>query len=97
MLASGTKALGGTDRDLWGYVATNDTPIANAVMDLMAMRGGILDWRRAEAIASGLDAAERGARPAIGHRQPRRRVPGRAPGRDPRCSIRRCPVIPTPR
>jgi cystathionine beta-lyase/cystathionine gamma-synthase len=58
VLASGTKALSGTDRDLWGYVATNDTSIANAVMDLMAMRGGILDWRRAEAIAGGLDAAE---------------------------------------
>ena len=57
-LASGTKALGGTDRDLWGYVATSDTPIANAVMDLMAMRGGILDWRRAEAILAGLDDAE---------------------------------------
>lgn len=58
VVASGTKALGGTDRDLWGYVATNDTPIANAVMDLMAMRGGILDWRRATAILGGLDGAE---------------------------------------
>ena len=58
VLASGTKALGGTDRDLWGYIATDDTPIANAVMDLMAMRGGILDWRRAAAIVDGFDAAE---------------------------------------
>jgi hypothetical protein len=41
VLGSGTKALSGTDRDLWGYVATRDTPLANAVMDLMAMRGGI--------------------------------------------------------
>ena len=58
VLASGTKALSGSDRDLWGYVATNDTPTANAVMDLLAMRGGILDWRRAEAIVAGLDQTE---------------------------------------
>jgi cystathionine beta-lyase/cystathionine gamma-synthase len=58
VVASGTKALSGTDRDLWGYVATNDTPTANAIMDLMAMRGGILDWRRATSILEGLDAAE---------------------------------------
>lgn len=58
VLASGTKALGGTDRDLWGYIATNDTPFANGVMDLLAMRGGILDWRRASAILTGWDAAE---------------------------------------
>jgi cystathionine beta-lyase/cystathionine gamma-synthase len=56
VLASGTKALGGLDRDLWGYVATRDTRLANAVMDLMAMRGGILDWRRAEAIVAPLTA-----------------------------------------
>ena len=57
VVASGTKSLGGDDRDLWGYLATNDTPFANAVMDLMAMRGGILDWRRAEAILDNFDAA----------------------------------------
>jgi cystathionine beta-lyase/cystathionine gamma-synthase len=57
VVASGTKALGGRDCDLWGYIATRDTPFANAVMDLMAMRGGILDWRRATAILSGFDAA----------------------------------------
>jgi cystathionine beta-lyase/cystathionine gamma-synthase len=57
VVASGTKALSGTDRDLWGYIATNDTPAANSVMDLMAMRGGILDWRRAAAIVEGLDGA----------------------------------------
>jgi cystathionine beta-lyase/cystathionine gamma-synthase len=57
VLGSGTKALSGTDRDLWGYVATRDTPLANSVMDLMAMRGGILDWRRADAIVGGLDHA----------------------------------------
>ena len=57
IIASGTKSLGGNDRDLWGYLATNDTQFANAVMDLMAMRGGILDWRRAGAIVAGFDAA----------------------------------------
>lgn len=57
VIASGTKALGGTDRDLWGYIATRDTHFANAAMDLMAMRGGILDWRRADAILPALEAA----------------------------------------
>jgi cystathionine gamma-synthase len=58
VVASGTKALGGQDRDLWGYLATNDVDLANQVMDLTAMRGGILDWRRARAILAGLDHAE---------------------------------------
>jgi cystathionine beta-lyase/cystathionine gamma-synthase len=57
VVASGTKALGGADLDLWGYVATRDPMIGNAVMDLVAMRGGILDWRRATAIVAGLPAA----------------------------------------
>jgi cystathionine beta-lyase/cystathionine gamma-synthase len=57
VVASGTKSLGGNDRDMWGYIATNHTQFANSVMDLMAMRGGILDWRRASAI---LDAFEGG-------------------------------------
>ena len=59
VVASGTKALGGQDRDLWGYIATRDSHLANAVMDLLAMRGGILDWRRAAAIVPGLAEAER--------------------------------------
>jgi cystathionine beta-lyase/cystathionine gamma-synthase len=58
VVGSGTKALGGRDNDLWGYIATRDTPFANSVMDLMAMRGGILDWRRATAIESGFDGAD---------------------------------------
>jgi cystathionine beta-lyase/cystathionine gamma-synthase len=58
VVASGTKALGGQDRDMWGYVATRDADVGNQVMDLVAMRGGILDWRRASAVAEGLDAAE---------------------------------------
>ena len=57
VVTSGTKSLGGNDRDLWGYLATNDTQFANSVMDLMAMRGGILDWRRTEAILAALDDA----------------------------------------
>jgi cystathionine beta-lyase/cystathionine gamma-synthase len=57
VLASGTKSLGGNDRDMWGYIATNDSVFANSVMDLMAMRGGILDWRRAAAVAASFDEA----------------------------------------
>jgi hypothetical protein len=59
VVASGTKALGGQDRDLWGYIATNDSQVANSIMDLVAMRGGILDWRRAAAIVPTLDDAEK--------------------------------------
>lgn len=50
VVTAGTKALGGQDRDLWGYIASNDVDTLNEVMDLQAMRGGILDWRRGEAI-----------------------------------------------
>ena len=57
VLASGTKSLGGNDRDMWGYIATNDSQFANSVMDLMAMRGGILDWRRAAAVTRAFDGA----------------------------------------
>jgi cystathionine gamma-synthase len=57
VVASGTKSLGGNDRDMWGYIATNDTQFANSVMDLIAMRGGILDWRRAAAVAAAFDGA----------------------------------------
>ena len=57
VVASGTKSLGGNDRDMWGYLATNDTQFANSVMDLMAMRGGILDWRRAAAVTGAFEGA----------------------------------------
>jgi cystathionine beta-lyase/cystathionine gamma-synthase len=43
---------------MWGYIATNQTQFANSVMDLIAMRGGILDWRRAAAITTALGGAE---------------------------------------
>jgi cystathionine beta-lyase len=55
VVTAGTKALGGQDRDLWGYIASNDIDALNEVMDLQAMRGGILDWRRGEAILSRWD------------------------------------------
>lgn len=58
VVASGTKALGGRDTDLWGYIATRDSAFANSVMDLLAMRGGILDWRRATAILCGFSNAD---------------------------------------
>jgi len=57
VVASGTKSLGGQDRDLWGYIASNRLDTLNEIMDLEAMRGGILDWRRAEAILEGLPRA----------------------------------------
>ena len=57
VVASGTKALAGEDRDMWGYVASNHIDLLNEAMDLQAMRGGILDWRRARAILAGLEGA----------------------------------------
>ena len=57
VVVSGTKALAGSDRDLWGYIASNQVDLLNEVMDLQAMRGGILDWRRAQAILDGIDDA----------------------------------------
>jgi cystathionine gamma-synthase len=58
VVAAGTKALGGQDRDLWGYIASKRVDVLNEVMDLMAMRGGILDWRRAQAVLDGLGLAQ---------------------------------------
>jgi len=58
VVASGTKALCGQDTDLWGYVASDDLGLMNRVMDLVALRGGILDWRRAEAVLEGLGLVE---------------------------------------
>lgn len=52
-----TKSLGGQDAALGGYVATNDDEVGNAVMDLIAMRGGILDDERARVVVEGLAAA----------------------------------------
>jgi methionine-gamma-lyase len=57
VLGSLTKALGGRDTALGGYLATNDAELGNQVMDLIAMRGGILDEDRAVRIEAGLVSA----------------------------------------
>lgn len=57
VVGSLTKALGGQDTALGGYVATNDAELGNQLMDLIAMRGGILDDERARRIAAGIPAA----------------------------------------
>lgn len=59
VIGSLTKALGGRDLALGGYIATDDTELGNQLMDLVAMRGGILDDARAETIAEHLTEAER--------------------------------------
>jgi cystathionine beta-lyase/cystathionine gamma-synthase len=59
VIGSLTKALGGRDTALGGYIATNDAELGNQIMDLIAMRGGILDDDRAGRVARGLaDAGE---------------------------------------
>ncbi len=58
VFASGTKALGGQDRDMWGYIASNRSEQMNQIMDVQAFRGGILDWRRAQVVLEGLPHAE---------------------------------------
>jgi cystathionine beta-lyase/cystathionine gamma-synthase len=59
VIASGTKALDGRDRNMWGYVASNRVDEMNACMDILAMRGGSLDEMRSRAVLSGLDQARR--------------------------------------
>jgi O-succinylhomoserine sulfhydrylase len=54
-----TKALGGQDAALGGYIATNDGELGNQIMDLIAMRGGILDDDRARRVAAHLPTAQR--------------------------------------
>ena len=58
VVGAGTKSLGGQDRDMFGYIASHDIGFSNAAMDLLALRGGILDWRRAEAVLAGFESAE---------------------------------------
>jgi len=58
VVASGTKALCGEDTVMWGYVAGRDVGEVNRVMDLIALRGGILDGRRAAAALDSLAEAE---------------------------------------
>ncbi|MDB4954379.1 MAG: hypothetical protein JWO36_1948 [Myxococcales bacterium] len=59
VVGSMTKAIGGQDAALGGYIATNDTELGNQVMDLIAMRGGILDDDRARRVLTNLPNAER--------------------------------------
>jgi cystathionine gamma-synthase len=59
VIGSLTKGLGGHDGALGGYIATDDAELGNQIMDLIAMRGGILDDDRAERVARGLPTAER--------------------------------------
>jgi cystathionine beta-lyase/cystathionine gamma-synthase len=59
VVASGTKALDGRDRNLWGYIASNRVDELNACMDVVAMRGGILDEGRCRSVLSGLERARR--------------------------------------
>lgn len=53
-----TKALGAQDAALGGYIATSDAELGNAIMDLIAMRGGILDDERARRVVAGLATAD---------------------------------------
>jgi cystathionine beta-lyase/cystathionine gamma-synthase len=59
VVASMTKSVGGQDAALGGYIATNDAELGNHVMDLIAMRGGILDDERARRVTANLPTAER--------------------------------------
>ncbi|HEY0251349.1 MAG TPA: PLP-dependent transferase, partial [Kofleriaceae bacterium] len=58
VIGSMTKALGGQDIALGGYIATDDAELANRVMDTIAMRGGILDDERARRVTENLDRAK---------------------------------------
>ena len=57
VVGSLTKALGGQDTALGGYIALNDAELANQIMDSIAMRGGILDDERARRVTWNLAAA----------------------------------------
>lgn len=59
VVGSLTKALGGQDAALGGYIATNNAEVGNQIMDMIAMRGGILDDERARRVFSHLEQAER--------------------------------------
>jgi len=59
VVGSLTKALGGQDAALGGYIATDRAELANQVMDSIAMRGGILDDDRARRVTANLATADR--------------------------------------
>jgi cystathionine beta-lyase/cystathionine gamma-synthase len=58
VVGSLTKALGGQDTALGGYIATDHSDLANQIMDTIAMRGGILDDARARRVTSNLATAK---------------------------------------
>ncbi|MEO8844239.1 MAG: PLP-dependent transferase [Kofleriaceae bacterium] len=58
VVGSLTKALGGQDTALGGYIATDDADLANQIMDTIALRGGILDDERACRVTANLAAAK---------------------------------------
>jgi cystathionine beta-lyase/cystathionine gamma-synthase len=58
VVTSMTKSVGGQDTALGGYIATNDAELGNQVMDLIAMRGGILDDERARRVTANLATAK---------------------------------------
>ena len=96
VIGSLTKALGGQDAALGGYIATDDAEVGNAD------HGSDRDARRhprRRARPAGRRRAARGRacpRAPLRDRGPGRRLP-RAPSRGSSgCSTRRCPTTPTP-
>lgn len=58
VVSSMTKSVGGQDTALGGYITTNDAELGNQIMDLIAMRGGILDDERARRVTQNLALAQ---------------------------------------
>ena len=58
VVTSMTKSVGGQDAAMGGYIVTNDAELGNQIMDLIAMRGGILDDERARRVTQNLAVAE---------------------------------------
>ena len=78
VIGSLTKALGGQDAALGGYIATNDAELGNQIMDLIAMRGGILDDDRARRVVGRPRRRRAHARAPLRDRRPGRRASSRA-------------------
>ncbi len=62
VVGSATKALSGDDGVLGGYIVGRDLALMNRVMDIQAMRGGVLGEPAAGRILAGLPRAELDAR-----------------------------------
>ena len=91
-----TKALGGQDIALGGYVATDDAELGNAIMDLLAMRGGILDDERARTGSPTTSQPPSATTPAGAPRPRRSPRSSRATRRSSACFTRPSPTIPMP-